>query len=196
MHLQKTTLLKGWIIHNFVTEFQEKAFAVNAQPQSEILRSKGFGGVALNKQFVAVDSHKHCLRQYASLKKRGTENYALTAFYHCDYVNVGLMFIPASDKMILTNGGVSLERSGRKIAALRESVKLSQVKWLRSSVSAKSSSNRYSEPDQASPTFETRPICGLLWDVFMDYIFGRTDKSSGQAEEYKPKIQQNDPQMQ
>ena len=33
----------------------------NAQPQNEILRSKGVGGAALNKQFVAMDSHKHCL---------------------------------------------------------------------------------------------------------------------------------------
>ena len=33
----------------------------NAQPQNEILRSKGLGGAALNKQFVAMDSHKHCL---------------------------------------------------------------------------------------------------------------------------------------
>ncbi|WP_337575543.1 hypothetical protein, partial [Fournierella sp.] len=42
----------------------------NAQPQSEILRSKGVGGAALNK---------HCLRQYASLKNVMLENYALTA---------------------------------------------------------------------------------------------------------------------
>ena len=33
----------------------------NAQPQNEILRSKGLGGAVLNKQFVAMDSHKHCL---------------------------------------------------------------------------------------------------------------------------------------
>lgn len=33
----------------------------NAQPRNVILRSKGVGGAALNKQFVAMDSHKHCL---------------------------------------------------------------------------------------------------------------------------------------
>lgn len=77
---------------------------------------KGLGATALNKQFVAVDSHKHCLRQYASLKNVVLEDYALTAFYRYDYVNIGLNFIFISDKMMLTNGGVSLERSGRKIA--------------------------------------------------------------------------------
>lgn len=36
-------------------------------------------------------------------------------------------------------------------------------------------------------------------DIFhfnMDYIFGRTDNPQGKLYEYKPKIQQNDPQMQ
>ena len=28
---------------------------------------KGLGGAALNKQFVAMDSHKHCLRLYVWL---------------------------------------------------------------------------------------------------------------------------------
>ena len=116
MHPQKTTLLKGLDNPQFCDRVLKKKRSQNAQPQSKILRSKGFGGTALNKQFVAVDSHKHCLRQYASLKNVVLENYALTAFYHCDYVDIGFGFIPTSDKMILTNGGVSLERSGRKIA--------------------------------------------------------------------------------
>lgn len=77
---------------------------------------KGLGATALNKQFVAVDSHKHCLRQYVSLKNVVLENYALTAFCCYNYVGIGLNFILVSDKMVLTNGGVSLERSGRKIA--------------------------------------------------------------------------------
>ena len=63
-----------------------------------------------------MDSHRHCLRQYASLKNVVLENYALTAFYRYDYANMGLNSILISDKIILTNGGVSLERSGRKIA--------------------------------------------------------------------------------
>ena len=116
MHLQKTTLLKGLDNPQFCDRVLKKKRSQNAQPQSEILRSKGFGGAALNKQFVAVDSHKHCLRQYASLKNVVFDNYAQTAFYRYDYANKGLNFILVSDKMILTNGGVSLERSGRKIA--------------------------------------------------------------------------------
>lgn len=116
MHWQKTTLLKGLDNPRIFGIVSRKKRSQNAQPQNELLRSKGFGDTALSKQFVAVDSHKHCLRQYASLKNVVLENYALTAFYHCDYVDIGLRFIPTSDKMILTNGGVSLERSGRKIA--------------------------------------------------------------------------------
>ena len=89
----------------------------NAQPQNEILRLKGgLGALPSTSKFVAVDSHKHCLRQYASLKNVVFDNYAQTAFYRYNYANKGLNFILVSDKMILTNGGVSLERSGRKIA--------------------------------------------------------------------------------
>ena len=65
---------------------------------------KGFGGATLNKQFVAVDSHKHCLLQFALLKNVELENYALTAVYRCNYVDKGLRFILIYDKMILTNG--------------------------------------------------------------------------------------------
>ena len=36
----------------------------NAQPQDEILCSKGLGGAALNKRFCDVAIHKHCLRGY------------------------------------------------------------------------------------------------------------------------------------
>ena len=89
----------------------------NAQPQNEILRLKGgLGALPSTSKFVAVDSHKHCLLQFALLKNVELENYALTAFCCYNYVGIGLNFILVSDKMVLTNGGVSLERSGRKIA--------------------------------------------------------------------------------
>ena len=58
-----------------------------------------------------------------------------------------------------------------------------------------SSLNRY-ELNQASPTFETLTRYADYFDVSMDYIFGRTDNPQGKLYEYKPKIQQNDPQMQ
>lgn len=144
---------------------------------------------------MAVDSHKHCLRQYASLKNVVFDNYAQTAFYRYDYANKGLNFILVSDKMILTNGGVSLERSGRKIAVFAESVKLSQVKMAEIVGVKQSSLNRY-ELNQASPTFETLTRYADYFDVSMDYIFGRTDNPQGKLYEYKPKIQQNDPRMQ
>ena len=60
--------------------------------------------------------HTHCLLQFAPFKNLVLENYEVTAFHHCNYVNIGLNSILKSDRMILTNGGVSLERSGRKIA--------------------------------------------------------------------------------
>ena len=40
------------------------------------------------------------------------------------------------------------------------------------------------------------PGMRITFDVSMDYIFGRTDNPQGKLYEYKPKIQQNDPQMQ
>ena len=58
-----------------------------------------------------------------------------------------------------------------------------------------SSLNRY-ELNQASPTFETLTQYADYFDVSMDYIFGRTDNPQGKLYEYKPKIQQSDPQMQ
>ena len=50
------------------------------------------------------------------LQNVALKNYAISVFYSYDYVKTGLNFILISDKMILMNGGVSLERSGRKIA--------------------------------------------------------------------------------
>ena len=54
MHPQKTTLLKGLDNPQFCDRVLKKKRSQNAQPQSEILRSKGFGGAALNKQFVGL----------------------------------------------------------------------------------------------------------------------------------------------
>ena len=60
---------------------------------------------------------------------------------------------------------------------------------------AQSSINRYENG------YSDVPIAILLWyadyfDVSLDYIFGRTDNPQGKLYEYKPKIQQSDPQMQ
>ena len=66
---------------------------------------RGLGALPPTSKFVAVDSHKHCLLQFALLKNVELENYALTAVYRCNYVDKGLRFILIYDKMILTNGG-------------------------------------------------------------------------------------------
>ena len=70
-----------------------------------------------------------------------------------------------------------MKEVAEKLRSLRESVKLSQVKMAEIVGVKQSSLNRY-ELNQASPTF------------------GRTDNPQGKLYEYKPKIQQSDPQMQ
>ena len=88
-----------------------------------------------------------------------------------------------SDKIKLTDKGVYvLKEVAERLRFLRKSVKQSSL-------------NRY-ELNQASPTFETLTRHADYFDVSMDYIFGRTDNPQGKLYEYKPKIQQSDPQMQ
>ena len=88
-----------------------------------------------------------------------------------------------------------MKEVAERLRSLRESVKLSQVKMAEIVGVKQSSLNRY-ELNQASPTFETLTRYADYFDVSMDYIFGRTDNPQGKLYEYKPKIQQNDPQMQ
>ena len=81
-----------------------------------------------------------------------------------------------------------------RLRALRESVKLSQVKIAQMVGTSQVSINRY-ETEGSSP-----PLPTLLWyadyfDVSMDYIFGRTDKPQGKLYEYKPKIEKNSEEM-
>lgn len=88
-----------------------------------------------------------------------------------------------------------MKEVAERLRSLRESVKLSQAKMAEIVGVKQSSLNRY-ELNQASPTFETLTRYADYFDVSMDYIFGRTDNPQGKLYEYKPKIQQNDPQMQ
>ena len=88
-----------------------------------------------------------------------------------------------------------MKEVAERLRSLRESVKLSQVKTAEIVGVKQSSLNRY-ELNQASPTFETLTRYADYFDVSMDYIFGRTDNPQGKMYEYKPTIQQNDPQMQ
>lgn len=87
-----------------------------------------------------------------------------------------------------------MKEVAERLRYLRESVKLSQVKMAEIVGVKQSSLNRY-ELNQASPTFETLTRYADYFDVSMDYIFGRTDNPQGKLFEYKPKIEQNDPEM-
>ena len=88
-----------------------------------------------------------------------------------------------------------MKEVGKRLKALRESLGLSQVKMAEAIGSTQSSINRY-ENGQSTPPVELFRRYADYFDVSMDYIFGRTDNPQGKLYEYKPKIQQNDPQMQ
>ena len=87
-----------------------------------------------------------------------------------------------------------MKEVAERLRHLRESVKLSQMKMAEIVGVKQSSLNRY-ELNQASPTFETLTRYADYFDVSMDYIFGRTDNPQGKLYEYKPRVEQNDPEM-
>jgi len=79
-----------------------------------------------------------------------------------------------------------------RIKALREGMKMSQLKIANLVGTTQTSINRY-EKEVGLPPHKT-----LLWyadyfDVSMDYIYGRTDNPQGKLYEYKPKaIEENE----
>lgn len=87
-----------------------------------------------------------------------------------------------------------MKEVAERLKRLRESIKLSQVKMAEVVGVKQSSLNRY-ELNQASPTFETLTRYADYFEVSMDYIFGRTDNPQGKLYEYRPKIEQSDPEM-
>lgn len=71
MHLQKTTLLKGLDNPQFCDRVLKKKRSQNAQPKNEVLRSKGAWGHCPQQAVCGeMDSHKHCLPQYAAHKMK------------------------------------------------------------------------------------------------------------------------------
>lgn len=82
-----------------------------------------------------------------------------------------------------------------RLRALRESVKLSQEKMGRLVGMKQSSVNRY-ESGQSDPSPETLLRYADYFGVSLDYIFGRTDKPQGKLYECKPKLEENNPEMQ
>ena len=87
-----------------------------------------------------------------------------------------------------------MQEVAERLRHLREGVKLSQMKMAEVVGVKQSSLNRY-ELNQASPTFETLLRYADLFDVSLDYIFGRTDNPQGRLYEYRPRIEQSDPAM-
>ena len=88
-----------------------------------------------------------------------------------------------------------MEIVGERLRALREGVKLPQAKIAAMVGISQVSINRY-ESGTGAPPLKT-----LLWyadyfDVSLDYIFGRTDDPQGKLYKYKPKIIENDAEMQ
>jgi len=81
-----------------------------------------------------------------------------------------------------------------RLRTLRETLKISQVKMAPIVGLKQSSINRY-ENDQSDPSPETLLRYADYFDVSMDYIYGRTDNPQGAQYEYKPKIEESDPEM-
>lgn len=81
-----------------------------------------------------------------------------------------------------------------RLRKLRENLNLSQMKMAPLIGAKQASVNRY-ENDQCSPSYETLLRYADYFDVSLDYIFGRTDHPQGKLYEYKPKIEQGDPEM-
>ena len=84
---------------------------------------------------------------------------------------------------------------GARLRELRQSAKLSQAK-IAAIVGSRQSAVARFESGEAHVPAEVMVRYADYFDVSMDYIFGRTDNPQGKLYEYKPKIQQNDPQMQ
>ena len=84
---------------------------------------------------------------------------------------------------------------GTRLRIIRKDAGLSQVELGKLAGSNQSAINRY-ETDRAAVPYRMLIWYAQYFDVSMDYIFGRTDNPQGKLYEYKPKIQQSDPQMQ
>lgn len=76
---------------------------------------------------------------------------------------------------------------GTRLRALRESLKLSQVKMAEMIGCPQSSVYRY-ETGRYTPTAEVLVWYADYFDVSLDYIFGRTDKPQGTQYSCEPQV--------
>ena len=83
----------------------------------------------------------------------------------------------------------------QRLRSLREGVKLSQTKVGEMLGTTQASVNRY-ESTMTAPILNTLLWYADFFDVSLDYIFGRTDKPQGKLYEFRPKIMENNAEMQ
>jgi len=83
----------------------------------------------------------------------------------------------------------------KRLRSLREGVKLTQVQVGEKLNTTQASINRY-ESTMTAPILNTLLWYADFFDVSLDYIFGRTDKPQGKLYEFRPKIMENNAEMQ
>ena len=79
-----------------------------------------------------------------------------------------------------------MEQIGKRLRALREGIRLTQVQMAQILGVQQSRINRF-ETGQSTPSPEVFLKYADYFDVSLDYIFARTDKPQGVTYEFKPK---------
>jgi len=78
-----------------------------------------------------------------------------------------------------------------RMKALRKGTMLSQKELAEKVGLTQSGINRY-ENNQAEASYKTMLAYADLFDVSLDYLYGRTDKPEGKLYDFKPKIEDNE----
>jgi len=84
---------------------------------------------------------------------------------------------------------------GARLKELRESIRISQKDLAGKLGITQSAVNRY-ENNQSEASYQTLLLYADYFDVSMDYIYGRTEKPQGKLYEYRPKIIEDNAEMQ
>ncbi len=89
---------------------------------------------------------------------------------------------------------MSAKMIGPRLKELRQSMKLSQWKMAELLCVSQSSIDRY-ERNTARPTAENFLVYADYFDVSLDYIFGRCDDPQGKLYEYRPHVEESNPDL-
>ena len=89
---------------------------------------------------------------------------------------------------------MSAKMIGPRLKELRQSMKLSQWKMAALLCVSQSSIDRY-ERNTARPTAENFLVYADYFDVSLDYIFGRCDDPQGKLYEYRPHVEESNPDL-